>query len=234
MSLLKYIMSPFVEFKDKGEQSLPKEDSSAESKERPVSKGNADSSHTANADSYTGSFSNVSSKDAEVTSLLPQYQKHFEDLLDEANAKNPLFQGTDFKEFIDSKTDVEAITDEGIKYKTAFNVLKRTGLTKDRLITTAKEYMAIVERDLKGFEDAFVNQYKTEVEQKEILLQKKADELNALNEKILSLNKEIKKTSQKIIQSKEHLNSNKSLFNLAGRNKIKEIQDELNKINEYF
>nr|MBA2561366.1 hypothetical protein [Chitinophagaceae bacterium] len=146
----------------------------------------------------------------------------------------PVFQGTDFKEFIDSKVDVEAIADEETKYRTAFNVLKRTGLTKERLISTGQQYLSLIEHDLKGFNDVFMQQYKTDVEQKEMLLQKKAEELQALNGKIAALNKEIKQTSQEIIQSKDNLNSNKNSFILAGENKKTEIKAELQKINQYF
>jgi uncharacterized protein YdiU (UPF0061 family) len=144
-----------------------------------------------------------------------EYQKHFENLIEEANAKNPVFQGTDFKEFIDSKIDVEAITDEETRYKTAFNVLKRTGLTKERLISTGQEYINLIEHDLKGFNDAFLEQYNTQVEQKEGLLKKKREELQALNEKITALNKEMKHMSEEIIKSKDKLNSNKTSFILV-------------------
>ncbi len=162
------------------------------------------------------------------------YHKYFEDLIEEANAKNALFQGTDFKEFIDSKIDVEAIADEATRYKTAFNVLKRTGLTKERLVSTGHQYMNIIDTDLKGFTDAYAQQYKKEVEQNEMLLQKKAAELQELNERITTLSQEIKKVSQEITHSKDQLNSNKEAFIRAGENKMKEIEAELQKIEQYF
>ena len=162
------------------------------------------------------------------------FEKHFEELINEANAKNPMFQGTDFKEFIESKIDVEAIADEAMKYRTAFNVLKRTGLTKERLLTTGQEYINIIDRDLTSFENAFNQQYKTDVEHKEQLLKQKAQELQALSEKISALDTEMKQMSQQIVQSKEKLNTNKNFFVLAGENKKQEIKTELQKIEAYF
>jgi chromosome segregation ATPase len=162
------------------------------------------------------------------------FEKHFEELIDEANAKNPMFQGTDFKEFIESKSDVEAIADEATRYRTAFNVLKRTGLTKERLLTTGQEYINIIDRDLTSFENAFNQQYKTDVEHKEQLLKQKAQELQALSEKISLLDTEMKQMSQQIVESKEKLNTNKNLFVVAGETKKQEIKTELQKIDTYF
>jgi hypothetical protein len=65
-----------------------------------------------------------------ITVALPEHEQYFEKLIADANINNPMFQGTDFKEFVDSKVDIDDITDETIKYRTAFNVLKSTGLTK--------------------------------------------------------------------------------------------------------
>ncbi len=236
MSILKYIMSPFVEFKEE-ETSRPSKEIKTQRIEKKRSSSNPENQPDIDtSEIYPGSTSNTSSKLSEHDSSLKfeEYQKHFEDLIEDANAKNPVFQGTDFKEFIDSKVDVEAIADEETKYRTAFNVLKRTGLTKERLISTGQQYLSLIEHDLKGFNDVFMQQYKTDVEQKEMLLQKKAEELQALNGKIAALNKEIKQTSQEIIQSKDNLNSNKNSFILAGENKKTEIKAELQKINQYF
>jgi len=168
------------------------------------------------------------------TASVAKYQKHFQELIEEANNSNSLFQGTDFKEFVDSKSDVEGIADEATRYRTAFNVLKRTGLTKDKLVTTGREYLNIVDRDIKAFESVYLDQYKTQVGQKEQLLQQKAQELQTLTEKIESLNNEMKQMSQEIVAGKERLTANRSSFVVAGENIKKEIETELKKIDEYF
>ncbi len=147
MSFLKNIMSPFLEFKEEDTKpgskpgNLPVDDIKVPGK----------------AKASAAAESPLATPGSAVTN---DYQKYFEDLIEEANKKNALFQGTDFKEFIDSKTDVEAIADEATKYKTAFNVLKRTGLTKEKLVTTGQQYINIIDSDLKGFADAYAPQYK--------------------------------------------------------------------------
>ncbi len=237
MSILKYIMSPFVEFKDEA-NSLPSKDLKTQRIEKkeslPDAENQPDASGTSDTDASSLSYTSSQSSAPDASLKSGEYQKHFENLIEEANAKNPVFQGTDFKEFIDSKIDVEAIADEETKYRTAFNVLKRTGLTKERLISTGQEYINLIDHDLRGFNDAFLQQYNTQVEQKDQLLEKKAQELKALNDKTASLNNEIKQMSQEIIQSKDKLNSNKNSFILAGESKKTEIKAELQKIDQYF
>lgn len=233
MSLLKNILKPFVDFKsDEEKEGSSKADNSQQ--EKPATEQvNAEPNVSGNNNATPVSY-NTSPNSSPKSAPLNDYHQYFENLIEEANTNNPLFQGTDFKEFIDSKIDVEAIADEGTRYKTAFNVLKRTGLTKERLITTGGEYLKLIDQDLKGFADAYNQQYKADVEQKEQLLQKKAEELKALNDKISALNQEMKQLSEQVIQNKEKLNVNKTAFVDAGENKKKEIEIELQKINQYF
>lgn len=233
MSFLKYIMSPFVDFNEQKEQDATSGSAAqiAEPQKVPDDAGPINVSRAQAPvtvwPSPTGLVSGVATTSAE-------HQKHFEELIEEANAKNPLFQGTDFKEFIDSKVDVESIADEGTRYKTAFNVLKRTGLSKERLISTGQQYINLIAGDIKGFENAYTQQYKKDVEDKERALQMKSAELNSLNEKIAALNQEMKLITEEIAGNRQRLNSNKDSFVSAGENKLKEIEAELQKISQYF
>jgi cell division protein FtsB len=165
---------------------------------------------------------------------LPEHEQYFEKLIEEANAKNPLFQGPDYKEFVDSKRDIDDIQDEALKYKTAYNILKNTGLTKEKLLSTGQEYLNLIGRDLNAFQSAHAGKYQKEVRQKEQLIQKKAEELQALTQRVNTLKAEINQLTQDINLTKDTLNTTKNSFLLAGENKQKEIQTELQKIAQYF
>lgn len=238
MSLLKHILSPFVEFEDdkkepqktatvnqRVDESAPVNYTTTSNASHPFITG-------ANTGSTTPAAATVPKSSA--VQALPEHEQYFEKLIDEANVTKPLFAGTDYKEFIDSKTDIDNITDEETKYKTAFNVLKRTGLTKEKLISTAHEYHNIIGRDLNAFQSAYSQQYQKEVKQREQLIQQKAEEMQALSEKMNVLKKEISQISQQLVETKEKLNATKNSFLLAGENKQKEIQTELQKIGQYF
>jgi len=262
MSLLKQLLTPFVEFDEE------KKDQPKENKQSPATQvtspapaaSPASLKPTATATSIPAVMtSNVTTENAQhplitgaigsansqnqiptyspagtIAGPLPEHQKYFEKLIDDANAQNPLFQGTDFKEFVDSKVDINDITDEAIRYRTAFNVLKSTGLTKEKLISTGQEYLNIIGRDLNAFQAAHGQQYQKEVRQKELLIQKKAEELQALSQKINALKTEINQITSEINVTKDRLNTTKNSFLLAGENKQKEIETELEKINQYF
>jgi len=259
MSFLKQLLTPFVEFDDEGKKTPEKGNQPAAPASKPVPSATPvqaatplqpatpvapvispavenvqhpliNGSSSVIAANQTPTFSPAGT----IAGPLPEHQQYFEKLIDEANAKNPLFQGTDFKEFVDSKIDIDDITDEQIRYKTAFNVLKSTGLTKEKLLSTGQEYLNIIGRDLNAFQGAQSMQYQKEVRQKELVIQKKAEELQALTQKINALKTEINQITNDINITKDKLNTTKNSFLLAGENKQKEIETELQKIAQYF
>lgn len=235
MSLLKQILSPFIEFKDD-----EKKEPVTENKPAPVSDYKApideNTEHPLITEGMVTSSPQAQATlpQSNISTPLPEHQQYFEKLIDQANATNPLFQGSDYKEFTDSKMDIDNITDEETRYKTAFNILKRTGLNKEKLLMTAHEYHNIIGRDLNAFQGAHSQKYQKEVKQREQLIQKKAEELQSLSEKINALKKEISLLSQEMTETKDKLNLTKNSFLLAGEKKQLEIQEELQKIEKYF
>ena len=242
MSFLKQLLTPFVEFEEDKKKEAQQPDKSVPVRTASLSPATpaADENiqhpliNDPRASVITENQTPTYSPGGTIAGALPEHKHYFEKLIDEANANNPLFHGTDFKEFVDSKLDIDDITDETIKYKTAFNVLKSTGLTRDKLISTGQEYINIIGRDLNAFQSAYAQQYKKEVGQKELLIQKKAEELQALSQRINALKSEINQLTQDINLTSEKLNTTKNSFLLAGENKQNEIQTELQKITKYF
>ncbi len=243
MSFLKQLLKPFVEFDAETQQELKKDipapaaASPAKPAPIPAASPTQETHHPVVKDSQKVSSVDqtpVYSPGGTITGPLPEHQEYFEKLVEEANLRNLLFNGADFKEFVDSKLDIDDIADEALKYKTAFNILKGSGLTKEKLLSTGQEYLNIIGRDLNTFLSAFAHQYKKEVGKNEALIQKRAEELQALTQKATALKKEINQLTQEISLTKDKLNTHKNSFLLAGENKQKEIQTELQKIAQYF
>jgi uncharacterized protein (DUF3084 family) len=219
MSILKYILSPFVEFKEPepGQAANTANNAPVNFAEQPSA---ATPPRTQTAPSSGNSTGN--------------FRGFFDKLIEDANERNPVFKGTDLKEYIDTKVELDSIPDEATKIKTAFNVLKRTGLTKDKLLSTGQEYIKLIEHELAGIEGAFSQQYKNDVQLKEEQIQAKAQEIATLNEKIDAIHQEITTLSQQVSQSKEQLTNNKNQFILAGQQKKSELESEIHKINQYL
>lgn len=169
-----------------------------------------------------------------MSAPLPEHVAYFEKLVDDANRTNPMFQGSDYKEFVDSKLDIDDITDEALRYRTAYNVLKSTGLTRDKLMMTGQEYLNLIGRDMNAFQGAHAMQYQKEVRSKEQVMQKKAEELQTLAQRMAALKAEINQITQEINVTKEKLNTTKQSFLMAGERKQQEIEMELSKIAQYF
>lgn len=165
---------------------------------------------------------------------LPEHILYFEQLIDQANANNPVFSGADYKEFIDNKLDIDDIHDEALKYKTAYNILKGSGLTKTKLLETGQLYLELIGRDLNNFQGAQAMKYRKETGPKEEEIQKKAAELQALQQKITKLKNEINLLTRDVNVEREKLNTARSSFLLAGESKQNEIVEELKKIDRYF
>jgi hypothetical protein len=248
MSFLKQLLNPFIEFDEnkkaeaaKGAtpsapppamspKAPPTPPAPPEKAEHPLITGMAGQAPAATSGPAVPAFA----PSGTLSGPLPEHVQYFERLIDEANRTNPIFQGTDFKEYVDSKLDIDDITDEALRYKTAYNVLKSTGLSKEKLLSTGQEYLNLVGRDLNAFQGAHAAQYQKEVRQKEAVIQKKAEELQALTQRINALKAEINAITQEIQITKEKLDITKNSFLLAGENKQKEIQAELDKIAQYF
>ncbi|MDF7815707.1 hypothetical protein [Hymenobacter sp. YC55] len=248
MSFLKQLLTPFVEFEDDAKQGTAKPNppitapaaapatpsflppplpAVPENAQHPLINGPA-------APVTIPDHVPTYSAGGTITEPLPEHQQYFERLIDEANARNPLFQGVDFKEFVDSKIDIDDIQDEALKYQTAYNALKSTGLTQEKLVSTGQEYLNLIGRDLNAFQSAHAQQYQKEVRPKEELLQKKAQELQTLTQRLTTLKAEINQISQEITLTRDKMNTTKNSFLLAGENKQKEIQTELQKITQHF
>src|SRR5215203_1733525 len=219
MSFLKQLLTPFVEFDDDKKKEHQKQNKPAATIPPPskTTPGNKTADHHENAQHplITGTNEALKVPDqtpdyspgGTIAKPLPEHEQYFERLIDEANIKDPIFHGTDYKEFVDSKVDIDDITDEALRYKTAFNVLKSTGLTKEKLMSTGQEYLNLIGRDLNAFQSAHAHQYTKEVKGKEQLIQKKAEELQSLTQSINVLKSEINSLTQEINLTKEKLNT---------------------------
>jgi len=234
MSFLKQLLNPFIEFDENKQPGAVK----VPVPQVPAVKPPEVISHPLITDEQTSLKRQPVAHDPPVMGIgngpSPEHIQYFEKLIDKANKENPIFSGADYKEFIDAKVDIDDITDENLKYTTAFNILKNSGLNKNKLLATGQEYLNLIGRDLNAFQTAHAQQYKKELQQKEQDLKKKAEELQALSQRIHILKTEINQITSEISHSKDKLNNTKNSFLLAGENKQKEIQTELDKISKYF
>lgn len=245
MSFLKQILKPFVEFdEDIQKREEAKQNASPSPSQKPVERiqeiplpYNESTHPLINEVKKEQSKADVIPTYSPTGTLdkpLPEHVEYFEKLIDHANANNPAFTGADYKEFIENKLDIDDIADESLKYRTAYNILKGSGLTKAKLLQTGHQYLDLIGRDLNNFQGAQGMKYRKEIGPKEEEIEKKAIELQALQQKINQLKGDINSLTQEVNVAREKMNTARSSFLLAGEMKQKEIAGELKKIDQYF
>ncbi|WP_207514645.1 hypothetical protein [Longitalea luteola] len=185
-SLGKKILSAFVEVNDDKKQEaakpLPKE-------EQPKAAPQTD--FTANRVTIHNSYTSpVNSK----------FAAYFDKLFREANIPGP-----DYYEFSKMIEAMQAIADEQVRYVTAYAGLSVQGLDKQKLLSTATQYLQLLETDATNFHNSVdaalqekVHERKRQLEEKEKRIQQLEQEISALQNELLTVQSEIKENEAKI------------------------------------
>lgn len=134
-----------------------------------------------------GDFTPYSGVDA---SLVQQFRLQFAKILADENTRN--FPGNDYYEFVVMKNAMQEISQEDIKYRAAYAGWMAGGKqTKESLISTAKVYLGLVDREIKEFEEAYNLQHNQTIAKNELAIEKKTQEVQQMMSKINQLNAEI-------------------------------------------
>ena len=158
-----------------------------------------------------------------------KFRQHFEKLFAEANRPGP-----DYYEFVKMVDAMTVIPDERSRYLAAFAGLSVQGLNKETLLSTAVDYLKLVETDAAAFEQTLdaTLQEKVQAKQKEMegkkeRIQKLTQEITALHSELASLQSEIKENEVKIY-------ANSSGYKAAAENMKARITADVEKIKQYL
>jgi hypothetical protein len=129
-----------------------------------------------------------------------KFKDYFDKLFMEANIPGP-----DYFEFSKMIEAMQAVPDEQVRYITAFAGLSVQGLDKQKLLTTASQYLQLLETDATSFHSTVdaalqekVHEKKRQMEEKEKRIQQLTQEISALHTEMLSMQNEIKENEAKI------------------------------------
>jgi uncharacterized protein YoxC len=132
-----------------------------------------------------------------------RFMQYFEKLFTEAN-----IQGPDYYEFSKMIEAMGGIADEKARYSAAFAGLQVQGLNRQKLLSTASDYLGVLDKDAGNFlstVDATLHEKvhgkRKEMEQKQERIKQLSQEINELHQQVDRLNDEVKENEQKIEQS---------------------------------
>jgi peptidoglycan hydrolase CwlO-like protein len=186
-NLGKKILSAFVEVNDDKKPETEKQPSHKEGVPKQTEPVTTFTSTTIN-NSYT----------TQVNST--KFAAYFEKLFREANLPGP-----DYFEYSKMLEAMQAVPDEQVRFITAFAGLSVQGLDKQKLLSTAGQYLQMLDADAQNFHSSVdaalqekVVEKKRQLEEKEKRIQQLTQEISALQNDLLTTQAEIKENEAKI------------------------------------
>lgn len=164
---------------------------------------------------------------------IDKFEKHFDKLFEQTNLPGP-----DYYEFFKMMETLEPhIHDEKARISATFASLSIQGMTKEKLIDTAKKYMDVVQSDKANFEKALQNAGSSEVDQRKRKLQELEMMIQKNSEIIQKLTKEISdgqvlmgKLKVEVQEEENKFNKNRSGYNIACEAMLTKITTDIQKI----
>lgn len=163
------------------------------------------------------------------------------DALTRALAKEnlPGFDYIEFKQALGRLQEMDM--DEATAFRSAFATASTMGLTKEKLLKTARHYKTVLDTENKQFEQSLNRQMKQRVESKMAEVQKMKKQVGEYRQKIKDLEAKIQKAEATIASAdediqaaKEKLISTKDAFQHALQSIVNEIEKDIESMESYL
>ena len=149
------------------------------------------------------------------------------------------FDYIEFKQSVQSLNKVES--DEGQRFRNAFAMANAMGLTKNKLFSSAKHYVKVLDKEEKKFSEAFEAQKNKQVSDREAKSEHLEQSIKSKQEQILKLqeeieveNKQLSSIESDISKALAKVESTKDGFYAAYNMVLQQIKDDLDKISSYI
>jgi len=169
--------------------------------------------------------------------LMVKFLEHFQKVFNDANLPGP-----DYFEFSTMKnTPAMSVIPESARFAACFSALSVQGLTKEKLIETAQQYVKVLDSDAADFGSQLETKYKEtvgkmneEAAHLEDLIQTSAKQIEELNKTIADASARKQKLSVDIANQDQSLKTKKSFYDFSLGQMKQTISDDVNKVNQYI
>ena len=158
-----------------------------------------------------------------------RFADHFDKLFSDANIPGP-----DYYEFSKMITAMQLVRDEQARYYAAYAGLQVQGLDKQKLLSTAAEYLRVLTADAGEFQKTVENALQEKVHSRTVEAEEKGRRIQTLSQEILKLQEEIGAMQREIGENKEKLTASSNAYARESGRRKQQIEADIQKINHYI
>lgn len=158
-----------------------------------------------------------------------KFRQYFDKLFAEANIAGP-----DYYEFSKMIDAMQAIPDEKARYVAAFAGLSMQGLDKEKLLTTATEYLQILDTDAANFHQTVNVAVQEKVRSKQQEMEEKNRRIQQLSQEITDLHNKIAVLQNEVKENEEKLQSNNNSYETESVIMKNKIATDIEKIKQHI
>jgi len=158
-----------------------------------------------------------------------RFKEYFDKLFTEANIPGP-----DYYEFSKMVSVMHTIPDEKIRLQAAFAGLTLQGLDKNKLLSTAEQYLQVLNTDAANFQRTVDATLHEKVHGKKQSAEEKQKRIQQLQNEIQQLQNEIEVLQKEIQDNEEKIETNTGGYKIASVNMKNRIAQDIEKIKQYI
>jgi hypothetical protein len=166
---------------------------------------------------------------------LSKFVQHFDSLFENANLPGP-----DYFEF-DKMVDAMENVPDNIRYSAAFKALSVQGMTRNTLLTSAGQYIDLINKDKAEFNAAIQQSIGSGIENKKQLIDAENKSIEHKTLQIEQLQREIEASKQSIAQATQEITEHEqkvtvktATYNYACDKMVEKINSDINQIQTFI
>ena len=154
-----------------------------------------------------------------------KFRQYFDKLFRDANIPGP-----DYFEFSKMTEAMSNITDEKSRYSAAFAGLNVQGLDKEKLLSTAAEYLRVLKTDADNLDSTVDAALREKVHDKQEEIKEKNKRIALLSQEIEDLQQQVKMLHHEIKDNEEKIESNSGAYKIEMEIMTGRILQDIEKI----